>query len=117
MRRFLQKEVARRRLLTGIFTGSLLLIAGGWIWAGYALRGIGQPLILHFNDYVRINVTGGFSELAGFGVLSLFIVLTNFLIAIELEGRDWFLGKLTAFATAGMAALIFIGFAAIITVN
>lgn len=115
--RFLREEVPRRRLISAVFAASLALVGGGWMWAAYVLGGAHQPLILHFNDYVRINLTGGLSDLAGFGILSLVMILTNFLISIELEGRDWFLGKLIAFATAATAVLIFIGFAAIITVN
>ena len=51
------------------------------------------------------------------GFLGVAVVFMNFFLATDLEDRDWFLGKFTAAATLGFAALIFIGFAAIISVN
>ena len=44
-------------------------------------------------------------------------VIVNFFLALELEARDWFLGKIVAAATLVLSVLIFIAFAAIISVN
>lgn len=103
--------------MAGVFGLSLSLVAGGWLWAWLYLRKIEQTLILHFNSLSGINLVGGVRELAGFGILALVVVAVNFVLALALEERDWFLGKLLAAATLAFAALIFIGFAAIISVN
>lgn len=103
--------------MAAAFGVSFVLVAGGWLWAWLYLREIDQTLILHFNDRVGINLVGKPGDLAGFGVLALIAVVINSILALALEERDWFLGKLLAAATLAFAALIFIGFAAIISVN
>ncbi len=109
--------IKRHRLVAGAFGISLALAAGGWLWAWLALRNAEQTLILHFNNRSGINLVGGAGDLAGFGTLALVVVAVNFILALALEDRGWFLGKLLAAATLAFAVLIFIGFTAIISVN
>lgn len=111
------EAIKEHRLVAGAFGISLALVAGGWLWAWIYLRKIEQTLILHFNDRAGINLVGEVGDLAGFGVLALIVVVINSILALALEDRGWFLGKLLAAATLAFAVLIFIGFAAIISVN
>ena len=100
-----------------MFLLSFVLVLGGTIWSYFALRGIAQPLILHFNNLAGINQVGGVADLLQFGGTGIVFVLVNFFIALELEERDVFAGKLLAAAALFVSVLIFIGFAAIISVN
>jgi hypothetical protein len=110
-------SIKKHRITAGVFGFSFALVAGGWLWAWLYLKKIDQTLILHFNDISGINLVGKVGDLAGFGVLALVVVAMNFVLALALEDRSWFLGKLLAAATLAFAVLIFIGFAAIISVN
>jgi len=110
-------KVNRHRAVALSYLVSLLLIAGGWLWVWAVLRKSGQPLILHFNNLAGINQVGSLRDLVPIGVFSLALVIISFFIGLDLEEKDWFLGKLLAGATFTMSALIFIGFAAIISVN
>ena len=56
-------------------------------------------------------------DLLNTAIFGLVVVLVNFGIALALEERDRFLGKLIAAATAVFAILLFIGFSVIMSVN
>lgn len=111
------KKFIKFKAVSSVFLLSFLFVIGGWLWAFFALRKISQPLIIHFNNFLGITQIGGLNDLtivALFGVISLVL---DFLIALELEERDWFLGKLAAAFGLFLGILLFIGFAAIISVN
>ncbi len=107
----------RHRSVAAASFVSLLLVAGGWLWCYLVFRKTDQPLILHFNNLVGIDQVGGLGDLVPVGLFALVLTGLGSLLALELEEKDWFLGKFTAVAVFGFAALIFIGFAAIISVN
>ncbi len=111
------KRFLKYKILGDIFLASLILVAGGTVWAYASLRNVSGPLILHFNNLSGINQIGDAGELVWIGATGILMVLVNFIIATELEARDWFLGKLLAGGTLLLAILLFIGFAAIISVN
>ncbi len=117
MRSFWLEKILKHRLVAVVGGASLVLIAGGWLWGYFALRHVRQPLILHFNNLVGIDYIGSASDLAVLGVFGLLSVLVNTFLALELEEKDWFWGKLLVAATAGFAVLLFIALAAIISVN
>ncbi len=110
-------KIDRHRPVAAASLVSLFLVAGGWAWSYFALRGTDQPLILHFNNLAGIDQVGGLGELIPVGLFGLILTALGSILALELEEKDWFLGKFTAAAVFGFAALIFIGFAAIISVN
>ena len=120
MRAFFER-VLTYRVVSGVSAASAFLVAAGWAWACVALRDTSPYIIAHWNSDLDITqaVIGQDipAFLAGIGGTGLFFVLVNWLLALELERRDRFWGKLVAGATAAVAALIFIGFAAIIAVN
>jgi len=116
MKNFFHKLLAHR-IITAVFGASFVLVFGGWLWAVLALRHISQPLILHFNSYVGINQIGDIRDLTAVGFIGVLAVIMNFFIGLELDARDRLWGKMLAAATFFLAALIFIGFAAIINVN
>ncbi len=85
--------------------------------AYFALRDVSPPLIVHFNNALGINQIGGLKDLAAVAVFGLVALIFDFLLSLELDERDPFLGKLTAAVGLFLAILIFIGFSAIISVN
>lgn len=111
------KKILKFKIVSGVFAASLIFVVGGTLWAYSALHGVSGPLILHFNNLAGINQIGGLSELLWIGVTAIVVVVVNFFIALELEARDWFLGKLLAAGTMLLGILTFIGFASIISVN
>lgn len=117
------RKIIRARAVSAISLAAMCFAAGGWIWAYVALRhaagtaGQGTPLILHFNDLSGITAVGGIGTITFMGILGVAVVTLNSLVALELSGRDRFLAKLAAVATLVFAALLFVAFAAIISVN
>ena len=111
------ERIKRSKAVSIAFGASALLVMGGWLRAYFALRATTQPLIIHFNNYEGINQIGGMGDLLNTAIFGLVVVLVNFGIALALEERDRFLGKLIAAATAVFAILLFIGFSVIVSVN
>lgn len=105
------------RVASLAFMASFLMVFGGWIWTWIELKGISQPLIIHFNEYMGITKTGSFTDVSWLGVFGISAVLVNFLIALEMEKRGWFWGKFMSLANIFLATLIFIGFLVIMNVN
>ena len=118
MKQVLMNELLRRyRIVTAAGAASVLLVLIAWGWAYNALRGISQPLIIHFTKATGITQIGHFSFLSGVAVASLVGICVNIALAYALEERNGFLAKFIAGATLFLAILIFVGFAAIISVN
>lgn len=111
------RRLAQDRFIIGCFIPAAAFVIGGAAWAYGALRSINQPLILHFNSYVGINQVGGLGELLGVATLAMVAVLLNFFLAANAREHDVFLARFISATTIVFAALIFIGFAAIISVN
>lgn len=111
------KDLFKFKVNTLSFVTSLVLVIGGWFWAFWALREIKLPLIIHFSNINGINQVGYFWDLAKVGIFGILVVAVNFLISVELEKRDKFLGKLTSAFTFFLSILIFVYFMAIISVN
>mgnify|MGYP001595810776 FL=1 len=106
-----------RRVLAAVFFVSAAFVVGGFLWSYFTLRGIGQPLILNFNDRLGINQIGGVPELISYGAFGLAVIIINGFIAFALEPRSQFLARILAAATGVIAILLFLAFAAIISVN
>lgn len=112
-----REKLTKYSLVSSTFLVSAAFVAGGWLWASVALRGATQPIIIHWSSVQGITQIGSVRNLTEAGILGLVVVAVNFFIALALEERDWFLGKLLAAATLVFSILLFIGFAAIISVN
>ena len=111
------QRIIKFRKISGVFAASLALVASGTVWAYFALRGITQPLILHYTAGGGINQVGKLSDLARLGGMAVIMLGVNFLLALSLESRGVWWGKVIAVVSLIVATLIFIGFAAIISVN
>lgn len=116
MSNFLSKA-ASARLVTLSHLLALALAAGGWLWAWLMLGNSSHSLILHFNELSHVNQRGDFSDLSGFAVFALGAIIIDYFIALELESREKFLARILTVSSVGLGLLIFIGFAAIISVN
>lgn len=107
----------RHKELVSELGGSAILILASGLWAYFALRGIKEPLILHFSSYTGINQIGTLGNLLGVSVTGLVLIIINTLIVREVEVRDKALARIIGLSTLFFSVLIFIGFAAIISVN
>lgn len=96
---------------------SLGLVIGGWTWAFLVLGDESQPLILHFNSLVRINLTGSLNDVLGFVVWSILALLINIALSFRMHRFNSVFGRIIASASILWAVLIFVGIAAIIRVN
>ena len=105
-----------RRLIV-FFAASAALILAGAAAAWAILRDIREPLILHYSAYTGINQIGGIFTLLGVAATGLVLVGLNALIAFALEDRETLWAELLALLTLLVAALLFIAFMAIISVN
>ncbi|MEK7193656.1 MAG: hypothetical protein AAB652_02600 [Patescibacteria group bacterium] len=114
------EKFAAYRFVGSIFGVSAGFVISGFLWAFFALRGVSQPLVIHFThvyDYPEINQIGTVWDLGVIAAVGMLIVLVNGVITLELEKKDWFLGKLLAIGTLCMSILIFAAFKVIIDVN
>jgi len=111
------EKILKHKIVSITFLLCLILVIGGWVKTYIALRKVSQPLIVHFNNAVGINQIGNLGDLAAVGIFGLVALALDFLVSLELDERDPFLGKITAAAGLFLAILIFIGFSAIISVN
>ena len=113
------ETVNLRRLVSALIGGSALLILAGGMWAYFALRHIKEPLIIHFNNHLDppVNQIGSLGDIGLVALFGAIVVVLNGTISFMLEEREQFWGKLVAISTAVLSGLIFIWFAAIISVN
>jgi hypothetical protein len=110
-------KLVQHRIVAVLGALSFAFTGGGWLWAWLALKDKTYSLSLHWNNLVHVNQTGDIADLMGLGAFALLVVLLDFAVALELDQRDWFWGKFLASGALSFALLIFIGFAAIISVN
>lgn len=111
------KKFVRHKTISVIFILSAVFILGGSLWAYFSLRNVGQPLVLHFNDLAGITQIGSPAAFLAVGFIALLAILFDFILAVELESRDRFLSRLLAVGALFLSVLLFIGYAAIISVN
>jgi hypothetical protein len=111
------EQIKKHRLVSGLIAASAAFVLGGFIWAMLALEKATGPLILHFNDLAGIAAVGGIGTIVFGGVFGIVVVIVNGFIAIEFEERNPLFGKLIAILTLVFAVLLFIAFAAILSVN
>ncbi len=111
------QKFIRFKTTSAAFLASLALVLSGWLWAYFSLRNLPSPYILRFVSNLGVTQLGDLRDLSAFGAVAVISVLLNFILAFELETKAKFLAKLLTFSTLTFAALIFIGFAAIISVN
>ena len=96
---------------------AMVFVLAGSFWSFFALHASESRLILHFNEEDGITQTGSIAEVMNIGFGGLLLVLINGAIALSLDKRDRFWGKIVSVATLFMGVLIFIALAAIISVN
>ena len=93
------------------------LIFGGWLWAYLKLRVIEVPVVILYNSVEGVARAGDVREFLKVLVFGLLVILVNFFIAAELEERSRFWARLSSLFTVFLSVLIFIYFAAIISVT
>ena len=112
------KKIMRHKAVGAACLGAVAIALGGFCWAYFRLRNMGGgPLVLHFNDMSGITEVGNLWGIISMGILGIAVTVVNFFIAMELEERDRFLGKVVAVASVFFAGLLFIAFAAILSMN
>ncbi len=112
------KKIQTHWLVSILSGAALLFVIGGFLWAYIALKRSGAgPYILHFNDAQGITQVGGIDLISGVGLFGTVVVIIDALIALELDSRNRFLGKIVAVMALVFSVLLFIGFAAILNVN
>jgi len=116
------ERILRHKAIVSVFMVSAFLVLGGFAWGYFAMRH--SPfVILHYGaaSFERrlgtINHYGTTADFMRFGILSVVVLFVNFFLALEVARRDRFLGKLITGATLFFSILLFIGVAAIISVN
>jgi hypothetical protein len=111
------EKIKKYRLVGGLLAVSIGLVIAGFLWAMLSLTRGNGLFILHFNDFQKITAISGTGLVVFMGIFGIVAVLLNGCLALEFEGRNPFFGKLTAVLTLAFAVLLFISFAAILSVN
>lgn len=110
-------QLSKHKLISGLLAASALFVVGGFAWALISLGRINGPFIAHFDDLFGIAPAAGRGTVIFAGIFSMVAVFVNGCLAIEFEERNALFGKLTAILTLVFAILLFIAFAAILSVN
>ena len=112
------EKIIKHRIVSGVCFAAFFVVCAGFLMAYLGLREIGSgPLVIHFNDMSGITKVGDIWDIILIGIWGIVITSINFFIAIELEERERFLGKVVAGASLVFAVLLFISFAAILNIN
>lgn len=111
------EKIRKHKLISGLLSVSAVLVLAGFSWALISLWGIKGSLITHFNDTQGITAAGGMDTLVFAGIFGIAVVFLNGSLALEFDERSTFFGRLTAVLTLVFAILLFIAFAAILSVN
>jgi hypothetical protein len=111
------EEIKKYKLVSGFLAASAVFVVAGFIWAFVALQRMNGPHILHFDELRGITAVGGAGVIIFAGIFGMAVVIINGFLAMALEKRSVLFGKLTAVLTLVFAILLFIAFAAIISVN
>jgi hypothetical protein len=111
------EQIKKYKLVSGLLAASAIFVLAGFGWAMAMLGKITGPLVLHFNDLQGITSVGSMGVIVFGGVFGIVVVLVNSSLALEFEERNPFFGKLVAVLTLIFSILLFIAFAAILSVN
>jgi len=111
------EKLKKHRLVSGLLAASAVFVLAGFIRAMTSFEKTSRPFVLHFNDLQGITSVGGIGIPVFAGVFGIAVVFLNGSLALEFEERNAFFGKLTAVITLAFAILLFIAFAAILSVN
>ncbi len=112
------RKIIKHKVVGGACCTAIGIVLAGLLMAYFGLWDAGNgPLIIHFNDMNGITNIGNLWDIILMGILGLIVTFINFFIAMELEERDRFLGKVVAAASVMFAVLLFISFAAILNIN
>lgn len=104
-------------VITALFIGSLAVAAGTALWAHLVFRNIAGPIVVHFNGREGITRIGTVADLDRMLAFEVALIAANALVAFGLPDKEALVRATVAGATIAMSLLIFIGFAAIISVN
>ena len=98
-------------------TLGFVFVFGGWLWVYLKLRVIEMPVVILYNEVEGVTRAGEVGEFLKVLVFGLLVLVINFFISAELEERSQFWARLSSIFTVFLAVLIFIYFAAIVSVN
>ena len=104
------------RLVSSLCGGAFFIVLAGQGLVLYHLPLADELIVVHYTRQ-GIDQFGSIWQVLSYGLVAWSIIIMNFLIALELEERDWLWGKVVAGMTLGLAILLFISFQAIISVN
>lgn len=109
--------LARFSVVALLSLGGIVLALVALVWAWVALHAVEGPIIISFASRLGILRVGNPIVLYGMAIIACMALIMNALLARALEGRNRFLAGFVAVATFFLGFLIFIAYAAIITVN
>lgn len=111
------RNIKKYKWVSAMIGAALALVLIGFIRAVASSTGHRTALILHFNDLQGITASGGVGTFIFMGIFGVAAILVNAALSFELEARHSFFGKITAAGALTFAILLFIAYAAIISVN
>lgn len=112
------EKIIKYKAVSAACCAAVAMALGGFLWAYAGVRNAGGgPVTVHFNDMNGITEIGNIGSVVSIGILGVIITVLNFFIAIELEEREHFGGKVVAAESVLFAVLLFIAFAAILGAN
>jgi len=103
--------------VSGFIAVSTVLVLVGFARAIDLVETATSPFIVHFNDTQGITTANGAGIIVFAGIFGIAVIALNGSLALEFKERNAFFGRLIAVVTLIFAALLFIAFTAILSVN
>ncbi len=108
----------KNKIIVTFFGLGIVLLFVSALVGSIGLPGSQGPLIIRFDKFAHeANLIGDFRTVFGFGATVSFIVLVNFLLALEIYYRERFLSYIIAAATLIISLLFLIAVSGIVAIN
>ncbi|MEX2436817.1 MAG: hypothetical protein WD471_01475 [Candidatus Paceibacterota bacterium] len=113
----MEKDIFKSRIILLFLGLSVLLLITSFILILINVGDLSYPLILHFNSYEGVNLTGEASSLWSILIVAVLVVVLNFFIGNSLFKRERMMAYLIFAINVIISIVTLISVAQIISIN
>ncbi|PIU01866.1 hypothetical protein COT68_00940 [bacterium (Candidatus Torokbacteria) CG09_land_8_20_14_0_10_42_11] len=114
---FFRAQFWRNRLNLGLLGSGLFFNLLTWIILARFIKPSEYPIPLHYNIYFGIDLIGPYSRVFSLPLISLFILVMNFILAFWFYPKDRLVAYILLLAAAVTQIFVLIGAVSLIYIN